>query len=98
MKQLVTDLFFRIVTYIQVKRIIEKVKKVGRWLGSVHRLLIGDGGGSERELAVDWKKEAGLNDWRSPAYIFREKSDVFTGRSNYDISIKIYKVKNKFKK
>jgi len=33
------DLFYHIVTYIQVKRIIEK--DVGRRLGSIHRLLIG---------------------------------------------------------
>jgi len=35
----------------------------------------------------------GLNDWRSPAYITREKHVVFTGRFSYDIVIKHFEVK-----
>ncbi len=41
---------------------------------------------------------SGLNDG-SPAYITREKSDVFTRRSSYEILVKLYEVnlKNKMK-
>jgi len=36
---------------------------------------------------------SGLNDWRSPLHVIREKSVVFTGRSSYDILVKQYEVK-----
>lgn len=37
-------------------------------------------------MEADKHKLAGV-EWRNPAYIFREKSAVFTGRYSYDISL-----------
>lgn len=53
-----SDLFFRIVTCTQVKRIIEKEKRLD---------------GCESELAVNCKNGwslSGVNDWRSLSLIF----------------------------
>jgi len=35
-----------------------------------------------------WQGLSRLNDWKSPAYVTRERADILNGRSIYDILVK----------
>jgi len=66
-----------------------KKKNVGQGIGFMHRLLIGFKKILPK-VKVYEQGLSGLNDWRGPPNITRQKSVRFTGRCSYDILIKLF--------